>query len=203
MMFERELRDGMTVKRWGIVRTIKDQSVAEHSHMVSLYTNDIASHFGYEPELHLLCLQYALWHDVKDEIISGDFPGPAKRALVKDRDLWDKRLNDAAHKIFGENRHREGHTGVALEANIVKLTVKVADWLDAAMFCMDERQFGNLNVQSHVEYNSQQCLESAELLISMLHNRVEHTRFGGMRKALQVALSSGWTESRGPWAAVN
>lgn len=78
-MFEREIRDLSFVPRWTTVRAIHRQSVAEHSLFVAIYADQIATFINWSGDRTAL-LRYALWHDV-GETISGDIPGPVKRAM--------------------------------------------------------------------------------------------------------------------------
>lgn len=65
------------VKRWTIVRTIRDQSLAEHTFNVTMIARAIASNLGIDDTK---IIKYALDHDL-DEILTGDIPTPAKERL--------------------------------------------------------------------------------------------------------------------------
>ncbi len=65
------------VKRWTIVRTIRDQSLAEHTFNVVMIARDIAARMGINDTK---IIKYALDHDL-DEILTGDIPTPAKDRL--------------------------------------------------------------------------------------------------------------------------
>ena len=170
-MFEREIRDAQVVKRWGIVRTIRDQTIADHQHMVTVYTNDLCVFLRVDPLLHLAALQYAMWHDTKDEIFSGDMPGPSKRAMVVDRAAWDKKADEYSNRTFGAMYARMGVALSSVDMNRVKAIVKCADWLDAACEMGIEKQLGNCNVEVHLIRNTRKCLESATLLCNVMGKR--------------------------------
>lgn len=144
-MFEREIRDASFVKRWSIVRTIRDQSIAEHQYFVTMYANDIASALDLPQMLHLALLQQCLWHDLKDEIFTGDIPGPAKRALCPDKDSFKEKCRGWTHKVFGILGHRDGTGLKSTEQNVVTAILKAADELDAACEMATEVQLGNQN----------------------------------------------------------
>lgn len=65
------------VKRWTIVRTIRDQSLAEHTFNVVMIARDIARRLDVDDTK---IIKYALDHDL-DEILTGDIPTPAKDRL--------------------------------------------------------------------------------------------------------------------------
>ena len=65
------------VKRWTIVRTIRDQSLAEHTFNVVMISRAIAANLGIDDTK---IIKYALDHDL-DEILTGDIPTPAKDRL--------------------------------------------------------------------------------------------------------------------------
>jgi len=65
------------VKRWTIVRTIKNQSLAEHTFNVTMIARAIACRMGVDDTK---IIKYALDHDL-DEILTGDIPTPAKERL--------------------------------------------------------------------------------------------------------------------------
>lgn len=168
-MFEREIRDVAFIKRWSIVRTLRDQSVSEHSYNVTMYTNDICVILGLPDAVTLAALRYALWHDV-DEIFSGDVPGPNKRALLGSdaRPKWDGQLWEWLAKTFGKRVRERMGLEVCLPTSkseeTVKLVVKLADWLDAAMEMATEVQFGNTNCISHVR---SQMLKAEEAVVKL------------------------------------
>lgn len=193
-MFERELRDGAFIPRWQIVRTIRTQSIAEHSFQVAMYVNEICVFLKIDADIHRRALQYALWHDIRDEIISGDMPGPSKRKLVKDREHWDREADDAATKIFGFHQNRMGMHTSEQDQLLIKAIVKVADWLDAACEMAGEAQLGNRNVAHHITSNADHCYAAAVFLCDLLGTASEgfvHT----LRKAV---FNAGSTFSRGP-----
>lgn len=64
------------VPRWGIVRTIRQQSVADHSYRVAFIAMEIADRSGIPVTTTLI--QYALTHDV-EESVTGDIPTIVKR----------------------------------------------------------------------------------------------------------------------------
>lgn len=137
-MFEYEIRELSTVKRWSIVRTIGDQSVAEHSFNTAMYANDLCLLIGMTPEEHLAVLKYAMWHDM-EEIYTGDIPGPAKKKIVH-KDFKDV-VAVWIRKTFNALRNRRGPTD-----ELGKHIVKIADMMDSAFELTTESLMGNMRV---------------------------------------------------------
>lgn len=112
-----ELRDLAFVKRWAIVRTIRSQSVAEHSFFVAVYAAKLWEELegGQAPPDIFM---YALTHDYS-EIHSGDIPSPYKKRFVNDPS-----------------------SAVEVPAKIAHY-VKLADLIEAMLFLIEEEKFGN------------------------------------------------------------
>lgn len=174
-MFERELTDGLFIQRWSIVRTLMPQSIAEHTYLVCHYANDIACCLDLEPEVHLVILQYGLWHDQKDEIFTGDLPGPNKRGLLnaigpEAKAAWDAKLNEWAERTFANLEQRMGGKLSPYDATTVKMVLKVADWLEAAVRMATENQMGNANAFRHINPNMNGAREELRRLIEHLYD---------------------------------
>lgn len=164
MAFEREIRDASFVKRWAIVRTIRDQSISDHTFFVAMYTNDICIALNVHPLIHLRALQYALWHDLRDEIFTGDWPGPAKRALAptaKERAGLTARVEEWAKRVFGSLVNR---SGAGEDMEFIKAIVKVADNLDAACEMATELQLGNSNAAPLLDQQTDLVNKSCKVL---------------------------------------
>ncbi len=108
------------VTRWHIVRTVKPQSLAEHTFDVTMIARAIAKLAGYEDAE---ITKAALLHDL-DEVVTGDFPTPTK---TRARDNgWE--LNDLYKTHTGRELSQD-------ESLIIHLADKMADlywlWLHA------------------------------------------------------------------------
>lgn len=117
---ERELAH---VPRWCIVRTIRQQSVAEHSFFVARYAIDICRAMGIPAKSSLI--EYCLKHD-DEELHTGDIPAPYKKNLAKVNKVPD----------YLENTLSEEE----------KMVAKAADMLEAILFLVDEELMGNKTV---------------------------------------------------------
>ena len=128
-----ELDDRMsTVKRWGILRTIRTQSVAEQCFNVQRICIRLAPVLGIFDEDIFLLSQAALHHDDKEAII-GDIPSTAKRYLRIQEihlDVMDQAWYDLA-------------------PDRIKMVVKLADMLEMYHFLTLELHMGNAYVYDH------------------------------------------------------
>lgn len=217
-MFEREIIDGQFVKRWGIVRLLREQSISEHSHLVTIYANDVATYLNLPLNIRLSVALYAPWHDLCDEIFTGDLPGPNKRALLtaEARTRWDEITDTWAKRTFPNIMQRAGRDLLADDKarKIVKLVVKVADWLEAATAMATETQMGNGCTKRHIVPNMLGAIETAHELCNLLHigrdygSEVPLTKSAadsirdGLIRAIEGAVDAALnSQSAGPWIA--
>jgi hypothetical protein len=108
------------VTRWHIVRTVRPQSLAEHTFDVVMIARAVAKIAGYDD---YEIIKAALLHDL-DEIITGDIPTPTK--IRARSNGWE--LNDLYKTVTGRELSPD-------ESLIVQLSDKMADlhwlWLHA------------------------------------------------------------------------
>lgn len=128
------------VKRWGIVRTLREQNIAEHSFMVAMIAEELIGRIGFPideggglsgaraGEL----LRWALWHDLA-EVFTGDTPTPTKLKLRE-------RAGDALQQIEDEIAPEVAEVRKQTNQLIIDV-VKVADYLEAISFL--QREAGN------------------------------------------------------------
>lgn len=140
-MFEREYRDLTFVPRWSIIRTIKTQSVAEHSYYVAIYAEQLAQFIGWKGDYAEL-LRQALVHDL-DEILTGDIVGPAKKHFVDKERHHDYVCTELNNRFTFNRRWLEPDE----EKEIIAL-IKLADGLDELFYLCVERQMGNTSTDA-------------------------------------------------------
>ena len=170
-MFEREIRDIAFVPRWGIIRTIRQQNVAEHSYFVAIYADQIAKLISWEGDRAGL-LRLAIAHDW-EEILSSDIAAPAKRVIKKSMGfswaLFEKwtfqrlveRIPDFVR--WGVFSDEEGEREAAT-------ILKVADLLEAVLFLADEVNMGNNNcvaVKAYLEDGLWSAMKELESFTSV------------------------------------
>jgi hypothetical protein len=135
--FEARLSD---VPRWGIVRTVQKQSVAEHSFRVALMAPRVAvDYLGVSKadfETLFLISRYALLHD-QWEAFTGDIPTPAKPG-------YDMGY---VYHHYGD-RIIEKTVYSLLNLPVVTDAVKIADIMESVIFLGHEMMMGNHSVQS-------------------------------------------------------
>lgn len=141
-MFEREIRDMAFVPRWAIIRTLRQQSIAEHSFFVAAYADQLCWLIERE-DLAYEAVRYAMLHDL-DEILSGDISSPAKAVLKTHCGTGIQVFNKW---LSQQTRRRVPYYEQANPRDLdVKPVVIVADLLEAVLFLADEEFMGNRNV---------------------------------------------------------
>ena len=116
------------VKRWQIVKTLRSQSVAEHSWSVAMIAWRICDELGCEAKVVTEVIQWALVHDVA-EVLTGDIATPVKVYLKKDG------CGDAFAKL--EEKITDCINVGNAPSEQVHRIVKLADILEAVAFLND------------------------------------------------------------------
>lgn len=131
------------VKRWGIVATAREQSVAEHSFRVQMLAIAIYDYMEngtpHNADDRSAIVSYALMHDMH-EIMSGDINTLFKRAT-------EAQYPDSYRATIGAmSKRREGPRDMlnhadaverAVKGSVVEAIVKIADLLEAILFITD------------------------------------------------------------------
>ncbi len=123
--------DGGAVTRYHTVRTLKPQTVGDHTFGVVFFTTLLT-----QGKVSRELLLEALAHDLPEQIY-GDIPAPAKRAL-----------NGSAYKLEEledtlNEEHDMGAGGLRELTPQDKRVLKMADILDGMMYCISEMELGN------------------------------------------------------------
>ena len=119
------------VRRWGIVRTIRGQSVAEHSYFVALWMPKLLRRHGINHATTILnAVEHALHHDMS-EVTTGDVPAPLK-----------------IHLPPGALDHAARELGVAHgdPGPLISAATKALDLFEAALFLSEDIALGNHRV---------------------------------------------------------
>ncbi len=127
------------VKRWHIIHTSRQQTVAEHSHMVAMISLHIVAAIGeehFDDKDKLDILQWSLIHDLP-EVIIGDAVSPVKRMAKEKFDELEKQVDPKLKKYE-----------ISISGDI-KAVVKIADYIDALKYLKKE----GLNGQAVSIYN--------------------------------------------------
>ena len=124
------------IPRWVILRRTRQQFLAEHSYFVTVYAKQVAELIKWEGDMGEL-LTYALIHDI-EETVTGDIPGPIKRAAFN-KDDAGLAMNNVMLDKFGKDVVMDKHFAPA----DVRAIVSVADSIEEVCFLMEERLMGN------------------------------------------------------------
>lgn len=115
------LRAG-TIKRWHIVSTAREQTLAEHQYNVAILTQELCRRLRYAPAVSLRLSALALVHDA-GECKTGDIPTPAKKLLRK----------ELGHS-FDEVMNRFDVESTDDLPDEYKRVLKCCDYLDSMLF---------------------------------------------------------------------
>lgn len=173
-MFEREYRELSFVPRWAIVRTLRHQSVAEHSYYVTLYAGQVADIIKWKGNRAAL-LDYALRHDLEEGYLS-DIPGPSKRKIVM-KDRYHTISEQGNIDLYGEDY--KNHSGVFNHSNDlpeIKAIIKVADLLDECFFLATEMQLGNKSLGRVMANSRIRLFEAVHLLPNVTDKNLSSVR---------------------------
>lgn len=152
MMDLNDILLAQSIKRWTIVATINEQSLAEHHFNVVMIARCIAAEAGI-PDHNII--KYALDHDL-DEIMTGDIPSPAKARMGM--------VDVYAGKSKIRCTYRE------------QLIVKSADLIDAYTFIKANRigRHGEV-VYNHTCQKFEEWMKEMQESDPSIYNAVENT----------------------------
>ncbi len=138
------------INRWGLMRSIKEENVSEHSLDVAVIAHALAIiqkkrlNMNTDPYKTVL---YAIYHDAS-EILTGDLPTPVKYfnpAISKAYKEVEMSANRSLLEMLPDD-FRDDYASVLVprdeDAEIWK-TVKAADKISAYIKCIEEEKSGN------------------------------------------------------------
>jgi len=173
------------VKRWHIVQTSREQTLAEHSFAVAVIAGSLAAAMRWPELLHdsgkLKLLQWSLAHDII-EVRTGDMPTPFKRDLeaVGGKGIVEKAEDRVDSDTMGAYRSVKGTD--------IETIVKLADQIEAIFFLQDN------GVGAHAK----QVLDGLRAHLSQAVNEAErmHPRLA-VRDAVRrvcndIGIAGGW-----------
>lgn len=137
------------IKRWGLMRSLRDEDLEQHSlevavlaHALALIRRDVLG-VDCNPE-HVMAV--ALYHDAS-EILTGDMPTPVKYMASSFTGAYkqiERRANDKLLSFLPDNLRPEYEKLFDHEADEETYRlVKAADRLSAYIKCLDELSAGN------------------------------------------------------------
>lgn len=168
-MFSPILRALSFVPRWQIAPRVRTTSVAEHSFFVAVYTMELLAHKpDWTEAKKRAALSYALTHDMP-EAVTGDMPGPVKRAVTNPREL----------EAYEERALMGMGFSTAMADNDIRALVKVADLIDDLFYLHGERGLGNRMLGeglTQVEERLGAAVEAAGLPLTVVQTAVARAR---------------------------
>ncbi|MBQ9103585.1 MAG: 5'-deoxynucleotidase [Clostridia bacterium] len=138
------------IKRWSLMRSVKEENIMEHSQQVAVIAHALAlinnKIFGGNADVNKTVM-IAQYHEV-GEVITGDLPTPIKyfnpeiKSAYKDLEVLacERILAMLPEELKDEYRKYILPDGDCLEVKLVKY----ADKLSAYLKCLEELKLGNL-----------------------------------------------------------
>lgn len=156
------------IKRWQLMRSVRDENIMEHSHSVAVLTHALVcienGVFGGHIDAEKAVF-YALYHEVS-EVMTGDLPTPVKYfnnsihgeyekleklAVEKIADTLTPELKKELYPYLQADKHSDEYR-----------FVKAADKLSAYIKCLEELRSGNREF-AQAERTLHESLEHMEL----------------------------------------
>ena len=138
------------IKRWSLMRSIREENIMEHSHQVAVIAHALAviSNKIYGDNLDIAkVVLYAQYHEV-GEVITGDLPTPIKYFNPEIKSAYKDLEKQATERILAmlpETLKPEYEKFVLPDTSSKEYAfVKYADRLSAYIKCLEELKAGNL-----------------------------------------------------------
>ncbi len=137
------------IKRWQLMRSVREENIMEHSHSVAVLTHALCAIengiFGGSVD-SAKAVFYALYHEVS-EVMTGDLPTPVKYFNDSIHGEYEKLELLAVDKIAGtlpEEMRGEIYPYLQADKKSAEYRlVKAADKLSAYIKCLEELRSGN------------------------------------------------------------
>lgn len=137
------------IRRWSLMRSVREENIMEHSHDVAVIAHALAlitnKMYGGNLDVSKVVL-YAQYHEV-GEVITGDLPTPIKYFNPEIKSAYKDLENNACQRILSmlpETLKEEYAPLVMPDTDSEEYkTVKAADRLSAYLKCVEEIKAGN------------------------------------------------------------
>ncbi|MBQ7370075.1 MAG: 5'-deoxynucleotidase [Clostridia bacterium] len=137
------------IKRWQLMRSVRDENIMEHSQSVTMLAHALATlrneKFGGKVDV-LKTVLYALYHETS-EVMTGDLPTPIKYYNMSIHGAYKDLEKSACEKMVGmlpeEMKNSIAPFVLADEMSEEYALVKAADRLSAYIKCLEELRSGN------------------------------------------------------------
>ena len=137
------------IKRWSLMRSIREENIMEHSHQVAVIAHALAiisnKIFGKQVDVNRVVL-LAQYHEV-GEVITGDLPTPIKYFNPEIKTAYKDLEKNACQRLVAmlpENMREDYAEYIMPDENSEEYKlVKCADRLAAYLKCVEEIRAGN------------------------------------------------------------
>ena len=137
------------IKRWQLMRSVREENIMEHSHSVTLLAHALAvihnEEFGGNADI-LKTVLYATYHETS-EVMTGDLPTPIKYYNQGIHGAYKELEAKACQKMsdmLPQKMQQEIKPYILADENSVEYRlVKAADCLAAYIKCLEELRSGN------------------------------------------------------------
>lgn len=137
------------IKRWALMRSVREENIMEHSQQVAVLAHALAlitnKKFGGRVDVNKVVL-LAQYHEVS-EVITGDLPTPIKYFNPEIKNAYKDLEKNASKRILSMlpeelKEEYEQYILPSVDTEEYKI-VKLADRLSAYIKCLEELKFGN------------------------------------------------------------
>ncbi len=137
------------IKRWSLMRSVRDENIMEHSQQVAMLAHSLAiinnKVFGGAADAQK-CVMYAVYHEC-GEVMTVDLPTPIKYFNNSIHGAYKNLEDKACDKLLDMLPDElKGEIGVYIKPDTASLEyrlVKAADRLAAYIKCLEEYRCGN------------------------------------------------------------
>ena len=136
------------IKRWQLMRSVREENVMEHSQCVAIIAHALASiHnevFGGKADV-LKTVLYAIYHETS-EVLTGDLPTPIKYYNRSIHGAYKELEKTACERIVGtlpEELQGAYKPVLSCDDPEVEAIVKAADKISAWSHCLEDLKLGN------------------------------------------------------------
>ncbi len=137
------------IKRWSLMRSIREENIMEHSQQVAVFAHALAlignKKFNKNYDINKVVL-YAQYHEV-GEVITGDLPTPIKYFNPEIKSAYKDLEKGACHRLIAmlPEDLKSDYEELILpdEESVEYKIVKCADRLSAYLKCVEEIKAGN------------------------------------------------------------
>lgn len=123
-MHIREIIRTGAVGRWHIVRTHREQNIAEHMYLATMIARDMAARLNFNTEQIHLLTDWVLMHDVP-EVMTGDLSSPTKLEIKRHIDFAV--IEDSTSLEYARLRAR-------IHGTAIEVLAKLADLMEGIVF---------------------------------------------------------------------